>query len=242
MNNCKNCNEPLNGNYCPNCGQPAKLKKIDGRYIFREIASAFNAESGMLYTIKRMLTSPGKSVRAYITEDRSRNVKPISFVIITALIYTLVNHFFPVHIEDYIPQADEKVANMRDFIFSWMQENSGYSHLIIGLFMAFGVKVFFRKAGFNLFEIYVLLCYVFGMLSLFRSLVNIFQAIMPLNLMQVIIFINLIYITWAVGQFFNGKKASSYIKACLSYLFGAIIFSFFVMVGFSIYFITKQLI
>jgi len=37
MNSCKNCNEPINGNYCSNCGQPAKLKRIDGRYIVYEI-------------------------------------------------------------------------------------------------------------------------------------------------------------------------------------------------------------
>ena len=187
-----------------------------------------------------MLISPGKSVRQYITEDRSQYVKPISFVIITALIYTFVNHFFPLHMEDYAPPANETVTNMRNFIFHWIQENSGYTHLVVGLFMAFGVKVFFRKAGFNLFEIYVLLCYVFGMLSLFRTVVNIIQLVIPLNMLQVIIFINITYTTWVVGQFFNGKKVSSYIKALLSYVFGLFMLTFSASVGMIIYMIIKR--
>ena len=72
MNNCKNCNEPVNGNYCSNCGRPATLRRVDGRYIIQEIGDFLFANKGMLYTIKRVLISPGESVREFITEDRHR--------------------------------------------------------------------------------------------------------------------------------------------------------------------------
>jgi hypothetical protein len=225
MNHCKNCNEPINRNYCPNCGQPAKLKRIDRQYIIREIASAFNAERGMLYTLKRMLISPGESIRQYITEDRSRYVKPVSFVIITSLIYVLVNHFFQIGIKDYASEADLIEGTTAGLIVSWTMENSGYSNILEGLIMAFWIQIFFRKTGYNLFEIFILLCFVTGIVTLFLSIVTIIQGIMHLKLLQFSSFIVMAYLTWAVGQFFDRTKALSYIKAFLSYFLGSIVFT-----------------
>ena len=238
MNSCKNCNEPIIGNYCSNCGRPAKLKRIDGHYIIREIADVFNADRGFFYTVKRMLINPGDSVRYYITEDRSRYVKPVTFVILTSLIYTLVNHFFPIGIEDWVKQVDE--MDIAILIVEWTQKNSGYTTLFIGFFMAFGVKLFFRKAGYNLFEIFILLCYVFGMTSLFESVAAIIQAVTRVNLLTALFIFDPIYIAWAVGQFFDRKKATSYIKALLSYAFGFCMLTLIMAFVVVIYMIIKQ--
>ncbi|MDR0795301.1 MAG: hypothetical protein LBE79_04500 [Tannerella sp.] len=48
MNTCKNCNEPVPWNYCPNCGQPAKLEIIDGNYIIRKIGDFLVANRRMI--------------------------------------------------------------------------------------------------------------------------------------------------------------------------------------------------
>ena len=61
--NCKNCNTEINKNYCPNCGQPTKLKRIDGHYILSEIGSVLNFDKGILFTIRELLLRPGQSVR-----------------------------------------------------------------------------------------------------------------------------------------------------------------------------------
>jgi hypothetical protein len=138
MNNCKNCNEPINGNYCSNCGQPAKLKRIDKQYIIHEIGDILFANRGMLYTIKKMLTNPGENVRRYITEDRSRYVKPITFVIVTSLIYTIINNFFKIKVKDYITQADAIEGTTTIFIMNWaLIENPGYASIISVFLTAF---------------------------------------------------------------------------------------------------------
>ncbi|MDR1203411.1 MAG: DUF3667 domain-containing protein [Tannerellaceae bacterium] len=232
MNTCKNCKEPSNGNYCSNCGQPTKIKKINRRYIFNEIANVLFVNRGMFYTIKNLLTNPGISIRHYITEDRSRFVKPISFIVVTSLIYTIVNYFFPLGVENYVSQFGSMPDNLEETnqtvldITTWTQKNSGYTNLFIGLFMALGIKLFFRKAGYNVPEIYVLLCYVFGLTTLVDAVGSIFQAITHLNLLILLFVTETIYITWAVGQFFNEKKVTSYIKALLSFFFGMLILSF----------------
>ena len=232
MDTCKNSNEPVNGNYCPNCGKTANLKRIDGRYIIHEIASAFNAERGWLYTLKKMLISPGESVRRYITEDRSRFVKPVAFVIITSLIYTLVSNFFHIDANEFQTQlsgeTEALILPTQVLLINWTIDYNGYATLIVGLFMALWVKLFFRKSGYNLFEIFVLFCYISGFVSLFSSIFFIIQGVTSLNLIYLTMLISTIYYTWSTGQFFNGKKAGSYIKAFISCLLGVFTFSFLI--------------
>ena len=96
--NCKNCKTELNSKFCPECGQPTNLIRIDRHYIVHEIEHVLHFERGILYTIRELVTSPGQNIRKYLSENRSRLIKPVIFIILTSLIYTLISHFF--HIED----------------------------------------------------------------------------------------------------------------------------------------------
>jgi len=224
MNSCKVCNEPVSGNYCSNCGHPVKLKKIDGHYIIHEITDFMFANKGMIYTIKRVLIRPGESVRQFINEDRHRFVKPITFIFITSLFYALVNHFFNIRAEDYYLQQEDFEGSSISVIFHWMLiEYPGYSTIFTGLFMAFWIKIFFRKAGYNIFEIFILLCFVTGITTLFTSIAAFIQGATHLKLIEISTYIMLIYYIWAIGQFFDKKKVASYVKTLLSYFLGSLV-------------------
>jgi len=223
MNTCRNCNETVNWNYCPNCGQPTQLKRIDGRYLIQEIGDFFFANKGMLYTTKRVLIRPGESVKQFITEDRYRFVKPITFLFITSLVYTLINYLFGIGANDYTQQYDDLEGSTAGLIFRWMLiDYPGYSGIITGLFIALSVKMFFRKSDYNLFEIFILLCFVTGITTLFISVIAIIQGITHLKLLEYSSYFGMIYLFWAIGQFFDRKKAISYIKAFLSFILGTI--------------------
>jgi len=71
MNNCSNCNDALTGKYCSNCGQPVKVKRIDGHYIVHEIEHVLHFERGILFTIKELLIRPGQNMFA---EEKYRAV------------------------------------------------------------------------------------------------------------------------------------------------------------------------
>ena len=237
INSCKSCNCQIDGNYCSNCGHPVKLKKIDRNYVIREIIDTLFANKGFFYTTKRMFINPGESVKQYITEDRSRYVKPITYLLITSLIYTLVNHFCKV---DYLARFDTSATPTLDHINRWMMENFGYSSIIIELYMAFWIKLFFKKSGYNLFEIFILLCYVCGMQTLLISVASIIQALTHSDFMLISIVILTFYSFWAIGQFFEKNKAKSYIKAVLSFMLGMFVISFLAFFGAIIEFIIRQ--
>jgi Protein of unknown function (DUF3667) len=223
--NCKNCNTEATQNYCPNCGQAISLRRIDRSYISHEIEHVLHFERGILYTIRELITNPGENVRKFILENRARLVKPIIFIIVTSLIYTLVNHFF--HIEDGYVKFEESTKSTTGIIFKWVQEHYGYANIIMGVFIAFWTKIFFRKYGYNFFEILILLCFVMGMGMLIYAFFALFQGLTKIDLMQVAGILGIAYCSWAIGNFFDKKKPINYLKALASYILGMITSLFF---------------
>ena len=221
--NCKNCGTEINQNYCPQCGQPTKLKRIDGHYILSEIGSVLNFDKGILFTIRELFLRPGQSVNKFIADDRNRLVKPIIFIIVTSLIYSLINHFF--HIEDSYVKFEDAKQSTTGSIFKWIQEHYGYANIIMGVFIAFWTKLFFRKYNYNFFEILILLCFVMGIGMLIYSFFSLFQRITDIDLMQIAGIISFLYSAWAIGQFFDKSKFLNYIKAFFSYFLGFATFS-----------------
>jgi len=223
MTNCKSCNAVLAGNFCSNCGHPAKTKRIDGHYIMHEIEHVLHFEKGILYTVKELMIKPGTSVKEFLAENRSRLVKPIIFIIITSLIYTLITHFF--HIEEgYINFSLDKNSALTA-ISSWIQNHYGYANILMGIFIAFWLKVFFKKHEYNFFETLILLCFVMGMGMLIYAALALAEGITKIKMMQIAGILGTVYFTWALGQFYDKNKAGSYVKALIAYLLGMLTFS-----------------
>ncbi|OXB23100.1 hypothetical protein B0A80_13020 [Flavobacterium tructae] len=221
--NCLNCNTEVNSNFCPDCGQPKVLKRINGHYIVHEIEHVLHFERGIFYTIKELITSPGQNIRNYLTENRSRLVKPIIFIIVSSLIYSISNHFF--HFQDgYINYLDSQKTSTST-ISKWVQMNLGYSNIMMGIFIALWTKLFFRKRDYNIFEILILLCFVMGIGMLIYAIFGVVYGLTHLNIMQFAGIAAFMYSTWAIGQFYDRGKVSSYVKAFLAYIFGMMTFS-----------------
>lgn len=220
---CKNCKAEIKQNYCSNCGQASKIKRIDGHYIAHEIGQILNFDRGILFTIKELLIRPGKNIRTFVSENRNRLVKPIIFIIVTSLIYSLINHFF--HIEDGYVNFEETKQSATGYIFKWVQDHYGYANIIMGIFIASWAKLFFRKYNYNFFEILILLCFVMGIGMLIYAVFALIQGITHIDLTQVGGILGFIYSAWAIGQFFDKRKFSNYIKALFSYLLGFLTFS-----------------
>lgn len=225
---CKNCEAEIALNYCPNCGQAAKLKRIDGKYIIHEIQHVLHFEHGILHTIRELTINPGQNIRKYLLENRTRLVKPIIFIIITTLIYTILNRLF--HIEDgYVIYQETNVNNpsARGGIVKWIKEHYGYANIMMGIFIAFWLKLFFRKSNFNFYEILIMLCFVQGMAFLIFSIFVIIYGTTHLNIMKFAGIVGTVYCIWAIGQFYDEKKFASYIKGLFAYILGMITFWIF---------------
>jgi hypothetical protein len=215
---CKNCSEELAGNFCSNCGFPKSLKRIDKKYIINEIGSVLNFDRGIFYTTKELLFRPGKTVRTFILEDRNRLVKPLVFIIVTSLIYTIIQQFFQFE-DGYVNFSFNKESTSTK-IFEWVTRNYGYSNFLMATFIGLWIKVFYRKYGYNFFEILILLCFAIGMGMLLFAFFGIFDSLISLKIIDKGFLIGVLYIIWAIGQFFEKSKVTSYLKAFSSYFLG----------------------
>lgn len=219
---CKNCSSEANHNYCPNCGQAVAVKRIDGHYVYHEIEHILHFERGILYTIKELLINPGENIRQFLAENRTRLVKPIVFIVVTSLIYSLVNHFF--HFEDNYVQLENVPQTSMAAIFRWIQNHYGYANIIMGIFIALWTKIFFRKYGCNFFEILILLCFTIGIGMLIFAFFAMIQGLAHIDMLQTATVLGVGYCTWAIGQFFDRKRPASYFRAFAAYMLGMITF------------------
>lgn len=219
---CNNCYSEVKQNYCPNCGVPIKLSRINGRYLLNEVGSVLNFDKGIFYTIKELLIRPGISVHTFIHKDRNRLVKPIVFVIVTSLIYMIAQHFL--HFEDGYVNADGFEESAITKILGWIQSNYGYANILMAVFIAGWIKIFFRKYEYNFFEILILLCFVIGIGMLMYTVFGIIESTTKSRVLHIGGMIALIYTSWAIGQFFDKSKKTNYLKGFIAYLLGMLTF------------------
>jgi hypothetical protein len=224
--NCRNCNATVTSNFCCDCGLPVQINRVDWHYIVHEIQHVLHFEKGILYTIKELLLRPGTSIHAFITTDRSRLVKPVLFIIVTSLIYTTIDHLF--HIEQGYVNYNGPKNSPSVLIYNWIQSHYGYTNIIMGIFIALWLKLFYRVQGYNLFEILILLCFVMGMGMLIFSVFAMIEGFTGIHLMQISSILGLSYCTWAIGHFFDKTRVASYFKALGAYILGMATFSLFV--------------
>lgn len=237
--NCTNCNNKVNHHFCPNCGHASKPKRIDGHYIIHEIQHVLHFERGILFTVKGLLINPGQNIRNYISGNRSRLVKPVIFIIITSLIYTLISHFFHIE-EEYIKyEGSEKSSVFK--IVRWLQANYGYMNILTGIFIAVWLKLVFKKYKYNFFELLVMLCFVLGIPMLIYAFFAFIEGITDIRLLNIAGIIGVIYVIWAMAHFFEKMKTVNYFKALVCYVLGLITFFIFIFaIGITTDVLTKH--
>jgi len=234
MNICKKCDNEFEGNYCSNCGQPLKIERINGRYIVSEIGSVLNFQKGFFFTIKELLIRPGENIKSFISEDRNRIVKPIMFVLICSLIYTIFVQIFKFK-DGYLDFQFDDIDSAMSMIFQWVTQNYGYSNILMSIFVAVWIKIFYRKYDYNFFEILILLLFISGMQMLMFSFLGALEGLTKIQFLDVGVNVVLIYVFWTIGQFFDKGKILNFIKAPVVYFLGLITFIFIVLgIGFLI--------
>jgi hypothetical protein len=236
---CKKCEPKAALNYCPVCGRPKTIPRIDGSYVLQQMRNALSFEEGFLLTVRELLVNPGQSVQEFLREDRNRLVKPIVFLIVTSLIYTLCNTIFQFE-DGYVRLSDNKESAV-NIISDWIRGNYGWANIIMAVFIGFWIRIFFRKSEYNIFEILILLCFTMGMGMLIYSFFGVIQSVTGITLVRIAVVIGFIYLTLAIGMFYGKRKIFNYVKAFLAYILGMITFSLSaIIIGKSIDFIIKQ--
>ena len=215
---CSQCESELFDQFCSSCGHPRKPNKINGQYILSELRGILDFEKGIFFTIKELLLRPGENVEKFIQEDRNRLVKPVVFIIICSLVYTVIQNVF--HFEDGYVGFSIGQDSAAETISQLISENYGYANIIIATLVAFWIKLFFKKYNYNYFEILILVSYVMGVGMLIFSFFGIIDSLVELKVADKGYLIGVLYVSWGIGQFFDKGKIPGYLKGFASYMIG----------------------
>ena len=165
MTTCRNCTNNFDTKYCPNCGTPASIKRIDKKYVMHEIRHGIlHLESGFLFTTKQLLINPGHSIRKFINGDRIKHYKPIAYLIICSIVYSFLSHYL-----DTITTFHKQNGYVTDLLI-WITDHYNYSNIIETVFIALTLQWFFKKDNYNYFENFVLISYLTGFVMLIGSI------------------------------------------------------------------------
>lgn len=87
---CANCGLAIGGpaqKFCPACGQPTPMHRIDWHFLAHEFEhSVLHMDRGILYSLKELMLRPGHLMRDYLEGRRANQVKPFLLVMITAAV------------------------------------------------------------------------------------------------------------------------------------------------------------
>jgi hypothetical protein len=92
---CINCDRAVGGpeqKFCPNCGQPTPVHRIDWHFLGHELEhSVLHMDRGILYSLKQLMLRPGTLLRDYIEGRRGNQVKPLLLITMMAAAVLLLN-------------------------------------------------------------------------------------------------------------------------------------------------------
>jgi len=222
--NCQNCAQVVIGNFCSNCGQNSTFERIDKNYAKNEFLNLIGYEKGFLYTFKELLLRPTTNISTYLKTNRNKLTKPLTFLILSSVIYTLVVNYLQIAIENEEKFKEIYGNSSIITIFNWIQGNYGYANILMLVFVAFWTNIFFRKYKFNFYEVIVILCFVIGESMLLLSIEPIISKYLKIPILSSAIYwLVFAYISFAIGSVFE-RKFSSYLKAFSAYIIGMLTF------------------
>lgn len=112
---CENCDAPLHGPYCYDCGQSVHNPVRHAGHALEEVFESFWHLDGRVFRTLRDLLVPGRTAAEYLAGHRQRYLPPLRLFVIMSLLAFFVGKL-AIHLEDqdFTPQVDvSAITNSR---------------------------------------------------------------------------------------------------------------------------------
>ena len=222
MNTCKNCGNVFDGNYCNQCGQSAKTKRISYEFLWEDIQHGLlHYDKGIGYSLKKLFEKPGYVIEDYIEGKRVNHFRPISMVIIMATIYALIYHLLDLNDRSAL---DESSGAILEKVFEH------YYWFVVATIPIYTVTTYmmFKKTGYNFYEFIIFEAFKTSQRLvvhiLFLPILYFLKDRSGFNTVSnLLIIIDFILIFWVNKQFFNkmpskqvfARSLASYVMYCI---------------------------
>ena len=112
---CPNCNEPITGQYCANCGQRVTQVSMSVRRILLDVLEdQFSLNSSLARTMKALFFKPGFLTTEYFSLRIARYVPPFRLYLIASLLFFLLLSFMAsgsrINVERSVAEVRDSIA------------------------------------------------------------------------------------------------------------------------------------
>ncbi|WP_439473722.1 DUF3667 domain-containing protein [Algoriphagus formosus] len=235
--NCKNCGNPVEGNFCAHCGQSRQVGRINFSNFLQELSTTvFQIDRGLFFTIWEMVIRPGVSLRNFLEGKRKPYFKPFAYLLTLSTVYFLLAELTDqsTWLDDFYSgwmsgASDFEQESNAEIVLAWFVKNYRLSTLFLLPIYSFASFLSFRKFGYNYLEHIVINSYITGQQALFYSLCILGEAIFQNQFFENIsIIFSIGYTIWVFWFLFNQAKPPGRVfRTLLTYLlyaiFGAIL-------------------
>jgi hypothetical protein len=181
---CLNCQLPLNGSYCSQCGQSARVGRLTVRTVAGEFVSQVIAlDHGLLHTIVDLVRRPGQTIRGIFDGRRRTYTGPVTYAALSATLSILFGELSPsfkaarmamgqpsaAAAKSYTPRQLEAIVHLQRTLAT---NNLLFIAVLIPPVML-AVRFFLRKYKINLAESGAFACYMLGTITFVASTLSI---------------------------------------------------------------------
>lgn len=154
---CLNCGNEYTGNFCPNCGQKAKTKRLKLREILADFAnSIIGGDNKFANTLRGMCCRPGHMVKEYLQGHRCQYYNPLQMLIWIVSIYAVLSFaigndpfgFAGVPADKIVPKGDTPEKAFVAFVgnaVNFISYNKLYYSVFLGITLIVPYRIAFRK-------------------------------------------------------------------------------------------------
>ncbi len=209
---CRSCGNKGSGKYCNSCGQPFGVKRLTVSGIWHEIFHFFtHLDKGFPYTLKKLITEPGKMQREYIAGSRQNHQKPFSMYFLCLSIAALSMYWVNYTLMHYFNSGDTHEGTFFDKYWVILQ-------ICLFPLFAFIPYLIFRRFNYNFAEIAVMMMYFFSFIFVLLIGIHLLRFIWPqLETRYIELPLFYLYAVATYINFFNtGKRLFVIISSMIS--------------------------
>jgi len=227
---CNNCQNEVTGPFCTHCGQRKGLAKITFSETFQDFMDmVFSVNAPLMRTFRMLLFSPGKLLREYLSGKRKTYYKPVSFFIITTIVYLIVRALI-----QYDPMEGMVVVGApKDFNQSlfksagdFMVTNINNIMFLFVFTMGLFFKAFFSKRN-SLAEFIAISFYLVGIYTIIGTLAAFYLKFVDPKYKMIPMIIFLVYVIYAFTSLFKSRSIFTIFKIIVAYILSFIFYAAF---------------
>ena len=213
---CLDCGAALTDRFCAHCGQPADTHRITLKHLLLHDLphSVWHVDKGLAFTFWQMLTCPGLTIRGYLAGQRTRQFRPVSYLLLLVGLAALLMSAFQVDLQQAMLAAQSTkaggppVALMAVVMERYLSITMKHPYLMQLVLMPLNALVawlLLRRAGYNYAEVLLGNAFIVGTLTVLNSAIMLPTLLVGnpafLQLASQLVFIpTLLYTLWVNAQ------------------------------------------